>query len=123
VNAINPWLFRKLPHDPIKDFAPITQRVRIPNVPVMSAETARRLKIATLKDFIACAKAHPARLSYASGGNGSGGHLGRQHPGGPGDPAGGDHAAALCARLHCVRLQRVCRHDLSGPGTKPGALR
>lgn len=118
MNAINPWLFRKLPHDPIKDFAPITQRVRIPNVPVMSAETARRLKIATLKDFIACAKAHPARRSYASGG-----HLGRQHPGGPGDPAGGDHAAALCARLHCVRLQRICRHDLSGPGTKPAALR
>lgn len=82
MNAINPWLFRKLPHDPIKDFAPITQRARIPNVPVMGAETARRLKITTLKDFIACAKAHPARLSYASAGNGSGGHLGRQHPAG-----------------------------------------
>ncbi|MFZ4652161.1 MAG: Bug family tripartite tricarboxylate transporter substrate binding protein [Rubrivivax sp.] len=75
MHAINPWLFKKLPYDPIKDFAPITQMVRIPNVLVMNADTARRLKIATLKDFIAYAKANPARLSYASGGNGSGGHL------------------------------------------------
>ena len=75
MNAINPWLFKKLPYDPIKDFAPITQMVRIPNVLVMNADTAKRLKIATLKDFIAYAKANPARLSYASGGNGSGGHL------------------------------------------------
>ena len=75
MHAINPWLFKKLPYDPIKDFAPITQMVRIPNVLVMNADTAKRLKIATLKDFIAYAKANPARLSYASGGNGSGGHL------------------------------------------------
>lgn len=75
MHAINPWLFKKLPYDPIKDFAPITQMVRIPNVLVMNADTARRLKIATLKDFVAYAKANPARLSYASGGYGSGGHL------------------------------------------------
>jgi tripartite-type tricarboxylate transporter receptor subunit TctC len=75
MHAINPWLFRKLPYDPIRDFAPITQMVRIPNVLVMNADTARRLKIATLKDFIAYAKANPASLNYASGGNGSGGHL------------------------------------------------
>jgi tripartite-type tricarboxylate transporter receptor subunit TctC len=75
MHAINPWLFKKLPYDPIKDFAPITQMVRIPNVLVMNADKARQLKIATLKDFVAYAKANPARLSYASGGNGSGGHL------------------------------------------------
>lgn len=75
MHAINPWLFKKLPYDPIKDFAPITQMVRIPNVLVMNADTARRLKIATLKDFIAYARANPASLNYASGGNGSGGHL------------------------------------------------
>lgn len=76
MHAINPWLFAKLPYDPIKDFAPITQMVRIPNVLVMNAETAQRLKIANLKDFLAYAKANPARLNYASGGNGSAGHLG-----------------------------------------------
>lgn len=76
MHAINPWLFSKLPYDPIKDFAPITQVVRIPNVLVMNADSARRLKIGSLKDFLAYARANPARLNYASGGNGSAGHLG-----------------------------------------------
>jgi hypothetical protein len=75
MHAINPWLFKKLPYDAIKDFAPITQMVRIPNVLVMNADTAKRLNIKTLKDFVAYAKANPAKLSYASGGNGSAGHL------------------------------------------------
>ena len=75
MHAINPWLFKKLPYDPIKDFAPITQMVRIPNVLVMNTDTAKRLNIKTLADFVAYAKANPAKLSYASGGNGSGGHL------------------------------------------------
>ncbi|RYX92641.1 MAG: tripartite tricarboxylate transporter substrate binding protein [Comamonadaceae bacterium] len=75
MHAINPWLFKKMPYDAVKDFAPITQMVRIPNVLVMNAETAKRLNINNLKDFIAYAKANPAKLSYASGGNGSGGHL------------------------------------------------
>lgn len=74
-HAINPWLFSKLPYDPVKDFTPITQMVRVPNVLVMNAETAARLKIETLRDLIAYAKANPARLNYASGGNGSAGHL------------------------------------------------
>jgi tripartite-type tricarboxylate transporter receptor subunit TctC len=39
-HAINPWLFSKMPYDPVKDFAPITQMVRVPNVLVMNAETA-----------------------------------------------------------------------------------
>jgi tripartite-type tricarboxylate transporter receptor subunit TctC len=76
MHAINPWLYSKLPYDPVKDFAPITQMVRIPNVLVMNADTARRLKIASLKDFLAYARANPGKLNYASGGNGSAGHLG-----------------------------------------------
>jgi tripartite-type tricarboxylate transporter receptor subunit TctC len=76
MHAINPWLFKKMPYDAVKDFAPITQMVRIPNVLVMNSDTARRLNIRTLKDFVAYAKANPAKLSYASGGNGSAGHLG-----------------------------------------------
>jgi len=75
MHAINPWLYKKLPYDPIKDFAPITQMVRIPNVLVMNADAARQHGIKTLADFLAYAKANPAKLSYASGGNGSGGHL------------------------------------------------
>jgi tripartite-type tricarboxylate transporter receptor subunit TctC len=74
-HAINPWLFSKMPYDAVRDFAPITQMVRVPNVLVMNAETAQRLNIRTLADLIAYAKAHPAKLNYGSGGNGSAGHL------------------------------------------------
>jgi tripartite-type tricarboxylate transporter receptor subunit TctC len=74
-HAINPWLFTKMPYDAAKDFTPITQMVRVPNVLVINAETAARLKINTLADLIAYAKAHPAKLNYGSGGNGSAGHL------------------------------------------------
>jgi tripartite-type tricarboxylate transporter receptor subunit TctC len=74
-HAINPWLFSKMPYDAAKDFAPITQMVRVPNVLVVNAETANRLKINTLGDLIAYAKANPAKLNYGSGGNGSAGHL------------------------------------------------
>ncbi len=74
-HAINPWLFAKMPYDASRDFAPITQMVRVPNVLVMNADIAARLKIQTLADLIAYAKANPARLNYGSGGNGSAGHL------------------------------------------------
>jgi tripartite-type tricarboxylate transporter receptor subunit TctC len=74
-HAINPWLFARMPFDAAKDFAPITQLVRVPNVLVMNAEAANRLAIHTLKDLIAYAKANPAKLNFGSGGNGSAGHL------------------------------------------------
>jgi tripartite-type tricarboxylate transporter receptor subunit TctC len=74
-HAINPWLFTKMPYDAARDFAPITQMVRVPNVLVMNADTAARLKINSLRDLIAYAKANPAKLNYGSGGNGSAGHL------------------------------------------------
>jgi tripartite-type tricarboxylate transporter receptor subunit TctC len=74
-HAINPWLFTKMPYDAAKDFAPITQMVRVPNVLVMNADTATRLRINTLRDLIAYAKTNPAKLNYGSGGNGSAGHL------------------------------------------------
>ena len=73
--AINPWLYSKMPYDAASDFAAITQMVRVPNVLVMNADTARRLNIDTLADLIRYAKANPAKLNYASGGNGSAGHL------------------------------------------------
>ena len=75
MHAVNPWLFAKLPYDPLNDFAPITQTVRVPNVLVMNADSAARLKITDLKSFIAYARANPGKLNYGSGGNGSAGHL------------------------------------------------
>ena len=74
-HAINPWLYSKMPYNAATDFAPITQMLRVPNVLVVNSDTATRLKIDTLADLIRYAKANPARLNYASGGNGSAGHL------------------------------------------------
>ncbi len=74
-HAINPWLYRKMPYNAATDFAPITQMVRVPNVLVMNADAARRLNINSLADLIRYARANPAKLNYASGGNGSAGHL------------------------------------------------
>ena len=74
-HAVNPWLYAKMPYQAATDFAPITQMVRVPNVLVMNAEVAQRLKINSLTDLISYAKVHPAQLNYGSGGNGSSGHL------------------------------------------------
>jgi tripartite-type tricarboxylate transporter receptor subunit TctC len=74
-HAINPWLFAKLPYDPIRDFTPITGVAQVPNVLVMNPETAARLKVRSVADLIAHAAQNPGRLNYGSGGNGSAGHL------------------------------------------------
>lgn len=74
-HAINPWLFAKLPYDPIKDFTPITLIAQVPNVLVMTPETAAKLKINSVADLVSHMRRNPGRLSYASGGNGSGGHM------------------------------------------------
>ena len=64
-----------MPYDAGKDFAGITQMVRVPNVLVMNAARAEQLKIHSVADLIAYAKSHPGKLNYGSGGNGSAGHL------------------------------------------------
>ena len=74
-HAVNPWLYSKMPYNAAKDFAPITQMVRVPNVLVMNADAAQRLGIHSVADLIAYGKAHPGKLNYGSGGNGSAGHL------------------------------------------------
>jgi tripartite-type tricarboxylate transporter receptor subunit TctC len=74
-HAINPWLYTRLPYDPIRDFTPITGVAQVPNVLVMNPETAARLKIANVADLVAFAKKNPGKLNYGSGGIGSAGHL------------------------------------------------
>ena len=74
-HAINPWLYARLPYDPIRDFTPITGVARVPNVLVMSPEVAGRLGIASVADLVEYAKKNPGKLNYGSGGTGSAGHL------------------------------------------------
>ena len=74
-HAVNPWLFRKLPYDPIKDFVPITLIAHVPNVLVMTPERATALGVSSARDLIDYLRRHPGKLNYASGGNGSAGHM------------------------------------------------
>ncbi|MFM8770098.1 MAG: Bug family tripartite tricarboxylate transporter substrate binding protein [Rubrivivax sp.] len=74
-HAINPWLYSRMPYDPVRDFTPITLVAQVPNVLVMNAETAARLNIRSMADLVDYAKKNPGRLNYGSGGNGSAGHL------------------------------------------------
>ena len=69
--AINPSLYRKLPYDPVKDFAPIILLARTPLVLLVHST----LQAKSVKELIALAKARGGKLAYASGGNGSGSHL------------------------------------------------
>ena len=74
-HAINPWLFKHIPYDPIRDFTPITGIAQVPNVLVMNLQAADKLGIRSVADLIAYAKQNPGKLNYGSGGNGSAGHL------------------------------------------------
>jgi tripartite-type tricarboxylate transporter receptor subunit TctC len=74
-HAINPTLFARMPYDPVRDFAPVSLVASVPNVLVINPDIAARHGIATLGDLVRYAKAHPGQLNYASGGNGSAGHL------------------------------------------------
>lgn len=74
-HGINKSLYRKLPYDPQKDFAPITLVAGVPNVMVMNVDKAKTLGIHNVPDFIKYAKAHPGQLNMASSGNGTSIHL------------------------------------------------
>jgi tripartite-type tricarboxylate transporter receptor subunit TctC len=70
-HGINGGLYRNLPYDLEKDFAPITQIVRAPNALVVSPS----LDVSSVAELIALLKKHPGKYSYGSGGNGSSAHL------------------------------------------------
>lgn len=69
--ALSPWLYRKLPYDPEKDFAPVAPLAIIENVMLVHPSVPAR----TLKEFIALAKARPGKMNYGSGGAGTTNHL------------------------------------------------
>ena len=70
-HAVNVSLYSKMPYDPIRDFAPITLVAVTPNVLVVNPT----LPVSSVADLIAYARAHPGKLSFGSGSNGSAGHL------------------------------------------------
>ncbi len=70
-HAINQSLYKKMPFDPIKDFAPITRVALVPNLLV--ANPGQPYK--SVKELIAYAKANPGKVTFASSGSGTSIHL------------------------------------------------
>ncbi|MEZ5643710.1 MAG: tripartite tricarboxylate transporter substrate binding protein [Burkholderiaceae bacterium] len=70
-HAINASLYKKLPFDPVKDFAPLTRVANVPNLLV--ANPAQPFK--TVQELIAYAKANPGQVNFGSSGSGSSIHL------------------------------------------------
>ena len=73
--AINPWLYSNIPFDASKDIAPVLLVSNVPNVLVLNKEFADANNINDLPGLFEYMKANPGKLNYASGGNGSAGHL------------------------------------------------
>jgi len=73
--AINLSLMKKLPYDPVRDFAPITLVATSPNLLVVHPS----LPVRSIKDLVTLAKSKPGAINYASAGNGSPGHLAAEY--------------------------------------------
>src|SRR6266581_6766995 len=71
--AINKTLYKKLPYDPVKDFAPIGLVAAVPFALIVNPQVPAK----TLPEFIAYARSKPG-LAYGSAGNGSPQHLGAE---------------------------------------------
>ncbi|MCA0407375.1 MAG: tripartite tricarboxylate transporter substrate binding protein [Proteobacteria bacterium] len=71
-HAINPAVFKKMPHDPVKDFAPISLLALVPSVLTVSNDFPAK----DVKEMIARLKAEPDKHSYASSGVATPQHLG-----------------------------------------------
>src|SRR5438270_2629982 len=69
--SINPGVYKKLPYDPLKDFAPVTMTTSYPYIMVVNA----KLGVKTLQEFVALAKAKPGELNYGTAGVGASNHL------------------------------------------------
>jgi len=71
-HAINPSIYKKLPFDPVRDFAPITTLAGGPNLLVVHPSIPAR----NVKELVTLAKARPGMIAYASAGTGTPPHLG-----------------------------------------------
>ena len=70
-HAINQSLYKKLPFDPVKDFAPLTRVAMVPNLLVAHPNKPYR----NVKELVAYAKANPGKVNFGSSGSGSSIHL------------------------------------------------
>jgi tripartite-type tricarboxylate transporter receptor subunit TctC len=69
--AVSPAIYRNLPYDPVKSFAPVSLMAMVPSVLVVNPQ----VPAASAAELIAYARANPGKLAYGSAGNGSTSHL------------------------------------------------
>ena len=69
--AINPSLYRNVPYHPIKDFAPISLGITVPNILIVHPSVAAK----SVQELVAGIKAKQGSFAFASAGNGTSGHL------------------------------------------------
>ena len=69
--SVNPTLYRKLGYNPLTDLQPITLMAKLPSILVVHPS----LPAKNVKALIALPRAQPARLTFGTGGGGSGSHL------------------------------------------------
>jgi len=93
-HVISPWLYKTMPYDALRDFAPVARMASGPYALVVNPE----LKVGSVAELIGAAKAQPGEIDYASSGNGSAQHL----------------VTAMFASLAGIRLNHV-PYKGSGP--------
>ena len=71
-HGVNPAVYRKLPYDPIKDFVGVTEIVKAPGVVVVNTNV---LPVKDFAELVRYLKANPGKVSYATPGNGTIGHM------------------------------------------------
>jgi tripartite-type tricarboxylate transporter receptor subunit TctC len=69
--TVNPSLYRSVPYDVGRDFAPVTVLATVPNILVVHPSVPAK----TVTELVRYARAHPGELNFSSPGNGSGAHL------------------------------------------------
>ena len=70
-HAVNATLYRKLPFDPVRDFAPVSMVATTPNMLIVHPSVQAN----TVAELIALAKANPGKVTFASAGSGTAMHL------------------------------------------------
>ena len=73
--AVNPAMFAKLPYDPVRDFAPVSLMVAVPNIVAVNPAVPAK----NLQELLELARAKPGSINYGSAGNGSAGHLAMEY--------------------------------------------
>ncbi len=71
-HGVNPAVYKKLPYDAVKDFVGVTEVVKAPGVIVINPSI---IPVKNFAELVAYLKAHPGKVSYATPGNGTIGHM------------------------------------------------